>query len=288
MRDVKAFSHGMRLAPLGHVTRPLSSKKPHEAHDPEPRRPTRLRSVLLVSIVASVVALAMGAAGAIGLWYRAQPPDGPAVHDQPSLQALAGRALTGALDVAEFVRHSASWDLSTVISLLQRTKGREAVTDGDDMQAQGEARPAQAGGRKTERLSTRDRPGWQSRAKEPVSATEIALPTAAPVSMVPTLHLVFDRSDVDVTPLVMQRVRLRSAFRAGLLSQATSEAKTGLVEVVVSVSGKVESAKFVTRPFDVHEAMLLSAVKAWRFRPAMRNGYATRYRLRIPISRVRI
>lgn len=269
------------------MTTPLAPKKPHESHGKEASRPARLRSVLLVSTVASVVALALGAAGAIGLWYRAQPFDGPEVHDQPSLQALAGRALTEAWDVTEFVRHSASRDLSTVISLLRRTEGSNALTDGDDVQARGGASSAHGGGRTTERLSGGNRPHRPSHAMEPVPTTEIALPTAAPVSMASNPHLVFDRRDADVTPPVMRRVRLRSALRPGLPTQVP-EAKTGLVEVVVSVSGSVESAKFVTRPFNVHEAMLLSAVKAWRFRPAMRNGYATRYRLRIPISRVRI
>ena len=59
--------------------------------------PARLRSVLLVSIVASVVALALGAAEAIGLWHRAQPLEDPtAGGHQPALQARADRAVTKA------------------------------------------------------------------------------------------------------------------------------------------------------------------------------------------------
>ena len=258
-----------------------------KAEGRESTRPARLRSVLLVSIIASVVALALGTAGAIGLWHR-KPLDDPTVDGhQPSLQALADRALTGARDVGAFVRDSASRDVSRVISLLQRAEGEAALADGEDMRVPDGTRPTHTAGRDMERRSIGNRAGSLSSATLPVVTTDIAPPTVVPVSITPTLHLVFDRRDVDVTPPLMHRVRLRSAFRPGPLSQAISE-ETGLVEVVVSVSGTVESAKFVTKPFSVHEAMLLSAVKAWRFRPGTRHGHAIRYRLRVPISRVRI
>ena len=82
-------------------------------------------------------------------------------------------------------------------------------------------------------------------------------------------------------------IRLRSEYSPGPASQATA-GQTGLVEVVVSATGTVESAKFVSTPLNVHESMLLSAVKAWRFRPAMRDGQAIRFRLTLPIRRARI
>ena len=282
VRAFRTFFHGMRLAVMGYVA-PHS----HEDKGKESTRPRRLRAVLLVSIMASVVALALGAAGAIGLWYHAQPLDDPTVDGQPSLQALAGRALTGAREVGAFVRRSATRDLSRAISLLKHAEPRAAPADGEDMQAPNGARPADTAGRTMERSSKGSRPERLSHAEGPVLTTDVALPRAVPLSIAPTLHLVFDRRDPNVTPPLMHRVRLRSAIRPGPSSQAASE-ETGLVEVIVSVSGTVESAKFVTKPVDVHEAMLLSAVKAWRFRPAMRHGYAIRYRLRVPISRVRI
>lgn len=254
----------------------------------ESTKPARLRSVVLVSIIASVVALTLGAAGAIGLWHRAQPLDGPTVDEDPtSLQALADQALTRARDVGTFVRQSASRDVSKVISLLRRTEGEAVFVDGEDVPAHAGARPTHTASREMGRRSIGHRPGWLSPAKLPAITTAIAPHTVGPVSITPTLHLVFDGRDVDVTPPLMHQIRLRSAFHPGPLAQTMPE-ETGLVEVVVSVSGTVESAKFVTKPFNVHEAMLLSAVKAWRFRPAMRHGRAIRYRLRVPISRVRI
>ena len=170
---------------------------------------------------------------------------------------------------------------------MQRAEGEAALADGEDMRAHDGTRPTHTLGRAMERRSNGNRPGWLSPATFHALMTDLAPPTVAPVSVIPTLHLVFDGRDVDVTPPLMHHVRLRSAFRPGQLSHAISE-ETGLVEVIVSVSGTVESEKFVTGPFNVHEAMLLSAVKTWRFRPGMRHGQAIRYRLRVPISRVRI
>ena len=258
--------------------------KPSKADVRESTSPPRLRSVLLVSL-GTVVALTLGAAVAIELWYHAQPLDDAAVHDQPSLQALAGQALIEARDIGAFVRHSASRDVSRVVSLVLGAEGKAAVADAKDMRAQTPTRPVHSA---TVEPSPRgSRSGGPSHNKEPIPTTAIAPPPTIPGSISSAALKVFDHSDVGVTPPLMHRVRLRSAFRASPHSQPMTE-RTGLVEIVVSISGIVESAKFVTRPFDVHEAMLLSAVKTWRFRPAMRDGHAIRYRLRIPISRVRV
>ena len=267
------------------MSSPLSSTKPHETRITESPSPVRLRSVLLVSIIASVLTLALGVTGGIGLWYRAQPLDGTTVHAQPSLKALAGQALTEARDILALVRHSAARDLSRVSGLLHRAEGGEVIADVEDMRAQNGTQTAKTARRTMEHSSNESWPEGLSRVEGPVLTTEIVPLTAVPSPIEPPLHLVFDGQDVEVTPPLMQHVRLRSVSRP--LSQGTSD-ETGLVEVVVSASGTVESAKFVTSPLNVHESMLLSAVKAWRFRPALRHGQAIRYRLRVRIGRARI
>ena len=57
------------------------------------------------------------------------------------------------------------------------------------------------------------------------------------------------------------------------------------IEMVVSRAGTVESVKLVGWPRNVHDSMLLSAVKAWEFVPALRDGVAVRYRKTIWIAR---
>ena len=275
------------------MSAPRTSTKTEATQVSTLRRPAPLRSVLLVSVVASVVALALGVTVAMGLWYRAEPADDDAPQDRPSLTTLAGQALTGAQDVGAFVRESAARDLSRVIDLLRG--GEEGTLLGvvDD----GEGASPQEGAplARTESRTRTTTDGSDDRCVD--CPTEVgraaARPTpergAATAPTEPSLpaHVVFDRQDAGVIPPLMQRVRLRSAFRTGQVAHDTSD-EPGLVEVVVSIAGTVESAKFVTRPLNVHESMLLSAVKTWRFRPAMRNGRAIRYRLMVPISRARI
>ena len=48
--------------------------------------------------------------------------------------------------------------------------------------------------------------------------------------------------------------------------------------------GEVERVKLLSPPRSVHESMILSAIKTWRFRPAMKDGQPVRYRRLIPIS----
>lgn len=265
------------------MSSPPSSVKRQDAHVQGSTRPARLRAVLLGAVITSVAALTLGIGGALVLWHRAQPANDFTIDDQTSFQALAGRALTGARDIGGFVRHSAARDLSKVFGLLHRPEGEAALDAGPNMRVQSPAQPANT----TTPTRERNFLGTLSDGTPRALATETTLPTAIPLPTEPSLQVVFDRHEVDVTPPLMQRVRLRTAFPPDPLSQATAQ-ETGLVEVVVSVSGTVESAKFVTRPLNVHETMLLSAVKTWRFRPAMRHGHAVRYRLTIPMSSARI
>src|SRR3954454_349276 len=50
------------------------------------------------------------------------------------------------------------------------------------------------------------------------------------------------------------------------------------VELVVSENGTVESVKLLGVPHTVHDSMLLSAVKAWQFHPALKDGHSVRFR----------
>ena len=64
----------------------------------------------------------------------------------------------------------------------------------------------------------------------------------------------------------------------------TDSEHVGVVEVVISETGEVELAKLISAPANVHESMLLSAIKAWRFVPAEKDGQAVRYRQVMPIT----
>jgi len=59
---------------------------------------------------------------------------------------------------------------------------------------------------------------------------------------------------------------------------------TGRLEILVDRSGRVESVRLATPHNGYHDRMIVSAVKAWRYRPAQRNGKPVRYFLVMSIS----
>ena len=51
-----------------------------------------------------------------------------------------------------------------------------------------------------------------------------------------------------------------------------------VLELTIAKDGVVEHVKMLTIPRNIHEFMLLSAAKAWRFEPARIGGRAVRFR----------
>ena len=64
----------------------------------------------------------------------------------------------------------------------------------------------------------------------------------------------------------------------GLDMVDSSGSKIGRIELIILRDGTVGSVKLLSLPNNVHEAMFLSAVKAWEFSPAIRNGRPVSYR----------
>jgi hypothetical protein len=60
--------------------------------------------------------------------------------------------------------------------------------------------------------------------------------------------------------------------------------RLGVLEIVVGKQGDVETIKLHTPLNRYHERMVVSAAKAWRYRPAMKNGKPVRYRLTVTIT----
>jgi hypothetical protein len=58
------------------------------------------------------------------------------------------------------------------------------------------------------------------------------------------------------------------------LSPNVNRSDLRVIELVISTLGTVESVRLIGDPRDVHDSMLLSAAKAWVFRPAEKNGVA--------------
>ena len=56
----------------------------------------------------------------------------------------------------------------------------------------------------------------------------------------------------------------------------------GVVRVVITVEGKVESATIITPGYPTYDPLLIDAVKTWQYKPAMRDGQPVKYQKLIP------
>ena len=81
-----------------------------------------------------------------------------------------------------------------------------------------------------------------------------------------------DAPDV-VPPVLLYPSRLPAAVRAA------DEGTAAAMELVVSETGAVESARFLTPPERMTDIMLLSAAKTWLFRPGTKDGRPVPYRV---------
>ena len=83
---------------------------------------------------------------------------------------------------------------------------------------------------------------------------------------------IYSKSDSEVTP----PQQVYPALPAELPTASMKRALT-VVDLVIAPDGLVERVHLRTPPRDIHEFMLLSAAKAWRFEPALRDGRPVRF-----------
>jgi hypothetical protein len=117
------------------------------------------------------------------------------------------------------------------------------------------------------------------RAMTPPPIQQVAVPAptapALPVSRAPQIY---DAGDTDVQAPVALRQDL-PAFPGRV-----TVARRGVVDLVISETGAVESAT-MAEPLDaLYNRMVLAAAKNWLYRPARREGAPVKYRKRIQIA----
>jgi hypothetical protein len=62
------------------------------------------------------------------------------------------------------------------------------------------------------------------------------------------------------------------------------DADTGYFDLVVDQYGLVEQVRLVSPTGSFRERILVSAAKAWQFKPARLDGRPVRFRIQIPIT----
>ena len=118
---------------------------------------------------------------------------------------------------------------------------------------------------------------------EAAAATKAASPpaTAPATPASPREPAIYSADDFEVTPPV-EIQRAMPAWTPTVPTYARLEFR-GTLEVVVDEKGNVTSAAIRKPTTPGYDAVLLEAVKTWRYRPATRNGAPVRYRTFIDV-----
>ena len=279
------------------LTTPVGGREelPPSDSTPKRKRETRRRSRLMVPAV--VVLLLAAVAGGASLMERTQP--GSVLDQAEPLQSVASDAWRTALAATAEFRKSTSRDLSMVLEKMRNatedlvgvTAGEAEADDGStsessssesrrgapppDLESESGAvdvGPAVFGG--GEGSFEADVVTQVTKVAAVVEVRE-STPAAGPLVSAE----LFDSQDINVTPPVTIRLQLPT-----VADEAAWNEEIGVVEAIVSASGDVERVKLVSPPESVHQAMILSAIKTWCFRPAERDGLPVRYRHLIPVA----
>ena len=226
---------------------------------PAPQAWWRWRTVQVASAAALLV-LALPAA-AIWLWQAAStPPPGAIDRRGPAARAVAAAGKS----VSEAAAGGAG-AVSRWLGLKAADRPAPApAAEKVEPPAPGPAPPRRPGPRMPKPL-----PPGPDAARAPAPAPSPGEPNTT----------VYSRVDTEVAPPSLVRSRLPEGPPLGIPAEGLPE-----VELVVSSTGEVESVKLVSPQAGVGPSMMLSAIKAWRFHPATRDGEPVRYRLRMRLT----
>jgi TonB family protein len=90
---------------------------------------------------------------------------------------------------------------------------------------------------------------------------------------------IYTAADRDVTPPRPLGHQLPIVGLPGVSSPVT-----GRLRILVDRSGQVETVIVDTPANGFHDRMIVSAAKAWRYKPALRNGKPVRFSLVMPLN----
>jgi outer membrane biosynthesis protein TonB len=114
----------------------------------------------------------------------------------------------------------------------------------------------------------------------PIAASAEGAATVAPGSAETDepFDRIYTRADPDVTLPINVYPKFPSQPTTGSVWGRT------VLELTIATDGLVERVRMLTAPRNIHEFMLLSAAKAWRFEPARISGRAVRFRQTIALT----
>lgn len=112
----------------------------------------------------------------------------------------------------------------------------------------------------------------------PPPPAPVAVAAAPPLPPAPVKFRVYSGEDRDVTPPVIINQAL-PPFQGTVIAP-----RTGLLEVLISETGEIESAVMTQSVTSAYDRLALIAARMWRFKPAMVNGVPVKYRKTVQIN----
>lgn len=223
---------------------------------------------MVLVVVGTLVVCGLG----VGGWQMLRSSsDG----DEGSLQSLASNALEAATEMSTVLRENVARDTSRLADLF----GAGDEEDKDEVAEDPGEVDVMAEPKVVEATPTRRRARKRAPPADAVPMVKTGPSVIAAKPELPPLPGVFDSTTPGIIPPGTGNIRLHT-----LEAEQVLAAESGLVEVIVSPYGEVERAKLISVPGDIHEAMILSAIKAWQFTPALKDGHPVRYRLILPVD----
>ena len=113
----------------------------------------------------------------------------------------------------------------------------------------------------------------------PSPAPAVEAPLEAPLATPPVDTNVYSVASSGVAPPELVYPQLPKERK-----DDGTQTQPGDLDILVLEDGTVGEARLIPQSNRLQDRMMISAAKAWRFRPAQKDGRPVRYRVRIPIT----
>ena len=117
---------------------------------------------------------------------------------------------------------------------------------------------------------------WRAQKFPEATSLRIALPNAW--SATSYLSRVFSRSSS------WSRLAWSSRKLPSVPPRHLTVDQLGVLDLIISETGEVEHVKLISIANRFQERMIVAAAKAWRFRPALKDGQPVKYRIRVRVT----
>ena len=247
------------------TVRPAEPK--HEAPPASAPQPARSRPSVPRWAVAAFAAIVLTAAG-VWVWSM-RSSAGDAIL--PTLVAQA-RDAVNRLGIGSSAEPAASATPSAAAAELRRAAGTgsrngPSPADAPRLLSRALGSPVEA----RPRSQRRPRPAIAVLVQPPASA-ELSERSAAEAERESSLLTIYSGKDADVDPPMLLHPQIPTNL------MLAGENRLNIMELLISETGAVDQVRLVAGPSRLPDVMLLSGAKAWRFKPASRDGEAVRYR----------